>query len=188
EQLLCIFVDTGLLRHREGDEVMALFAEHLGARVERIDARDQFMQALAGVSDPEEKRKIIDHERIEAVNSAGGRPREAGWPRLGPRGSSASMRATSSCRPWPASATRKKNARSSAMNSWRCSTPPPAATGKPAGWPKAPFIPTSLNPARAGKAAPSSHTTTLAACPTTCSLGSSSRCASCSRTKSDRSD
>jgi len=79
EQLLCIFVDTGLLRHREGDEVMALFAEHLGARVERIDARDQFMQALAGVSDPEEKRKIIGHEFIEVFNAAAGRHREAGW-------------------------------------------------------------------------------------------------------------
>ncbi len=59
EQLTCVFVDTGLLRLNEGDEVMALFAEHLGVKVIRVDAKVQFMQALAGKADPEEKRKVI---------------------------------------------------------------------------------------------------------------------------------
>jgi len=79
DQLLCIFVDTGLLRYREGDEVMATFAEHLGVRVERVDARDQFMQALAGESDPESKRKIIGREFIRVFEQAARRHREAGW-------------------------------------------------------------------------------------------------------------
>ncbi len=79
DQLLCIFVDTGLLRYREGDEVMATFAEHLGVRVERVNARDQFMDALAGESDPEGKRKIIGREFIRVFEAAAGRHREASW-------------------------------------------------------------------------------------------------------------
>jgi GMP synthase (glutamine-hydrolysing) len=79
DQLLCIFVDTGLLRYQEGDQVMATFAEHLGVRVERINARDQFMNALAGVSDPEEKRKIIGREFIRVFEAAAKSHREAAW-------------------------------------------------------------------------------------------------------------
>lgn len=79
DQLLCIFVDTGLLRYQEGDQVMATFAEHLGVRVERINARDQFMNALAGVSDPEEKRKIIGREFIRVFEQAAKSHREAAW-------------------------------------------------------------------------------------------------------------
>ena len=59
DQLTCVFVDTGLLRLNEGDEVMALFAEHLGVKVIRVDAKAEFMQGLAGVHDPEAKRKVI---------------------------------------------------------------------------------------------------------------------------------
>ncbi|TVQ33205.1 MAG: glutamine-hydrolyzing GMP synthase [Wenzhouxiangella sp.] len=79
DQLLCIFVDTGLLRYQEGDQVMATFAEHLGVRVERVNARDQFMNALAGVSDPEQKRKIIGREFIRVFEQAAKRYREAAW-------------------------------------------------------------------------------------------------------------
>ena len=79
DQLLCIFVDTGLLRYQEGDEVMAIFARHLGVRVERVNARDQFMNALAGVSDPEDKRKIIGREFIRVFEQAAKRHREASW-------------------------------------------------------------------------------------------------------------
>jgi GMP synthase (glutamine-hydrolysing) len=59
DQLICIFVDTGLLRFQEGDQVMATFARHMGVRVIRVDAKARFLAALAGVADPEEKRKII---------------------------------------------------------------------------------------------------------------------------------
>ena len=58
-QLTCIFVDNGLLRLDEGDQVMATFAEHLGVNVIRVDAEDRFLSALEGVGDPEEKRKHI---------------------------------------------------------------------------------------------------------------------------------
>ena len=65
DQLTCIFVDNGLLRLNEADQVMATFAEHLGAKVIRVDAEDRFLDPLAGVHDPEQKRKIIGNTFIE---------------------------------------------------------------------------------------------------------------------------
>lgn len=59
DQLVCVFVDTGLLRLGEGDQVMAVFAEHLGVKVLRVNAEERFLKALAGVLEPEAKRKII---------------------------------------------------------------------------------------------------------------------------------
>lgn len=59
DQLICVFVDTGLLRKNEGDQVMRIFADHLGVKVIRINAQDLFFEKLKGVDDPEEKRKII---------------------------------------------------------------------------------------------------------------------------------
>ena len=64
-QLTCVFVDNGLLRLDEGDQVMATFAEHMGVKVIRVDAEDQFLTALKGVDDPEKKRKIIGNLFIE---------------------------------------------------------------------------------------------------------------------------
>lgn len=58
-QLTCIFVDTGLLRLHEGDEIMQTFAENFDVRVIRVDAESEFLNALKGVADPEQKRKII---------------------------------------------------------------------------------------------------------------------------------
>jgi GMP synthase (glutamine-hydrolysing) len=68
DQLTCVFVDHGLLRHNEGDQVMDTFADHLGVRVIRVDAADRFFAALEGVSDPEKKRKIIGGEFIEVFD------------------------------------------------------------------------------------------------------------------------
>jgi len=68
EQLTCVFVDHGLLRHHEGDQVMAVFARNLGVRVIRVDAADRFYAALAGVADPEAKRKIIGRLFIEVFD------------------------------------------------------------------------------------------------------------------------
>jgi len=65
DQLTCVFVDNGLLRLHEGDQVMATFAEHMGVRVIRVDAEDRFLSALAGEADPEKKRKIIGHTFID---------------------------------------------------------------------------------------------------------------------------
>ena len=59
DQLTCIFVDHGLLRLNEGDEVVRLFRETYTIPLVHVDAREQFVSALAGVSDPEKKRKII---------------------------------------------------------------------------------------------------------------------------------
>lgn len=59
DQLTCIFVDNGLLRLHEGEQVMTTFADHLGVRVRRVDAAARFLAALKGVADPERKRKII---------------------------------------------------------------------------------------------------------------------------------
>lgn len=64
-QLTCIFVDTGLLRLNEAEEVMQTFARSLGVKVLHIDASEQFLGKLAGVSDPERKRKIIGAEFVE---------------------------------------------------------------------------------------------------------------------------
>ncbi len=58
-QLTCVFVDNGLLRLNEGNEVMATFAKHMGVKVIRVDAEARFMDALKGQDDPEKKRKII---------------------------------------------------------------------------------------------------------------------------------
>jgi GMP synthase (glutamine-hydrolysing) len=58
-QLVCVFVDNGLLRLNEGDDVMATFSRHMGVNVIRVDAADRFLDALHGVADPEAKRKII---------------------------------------------------------------------------------------------------------------------------------
>jgi GMP synthase (glutamine-hydrolysing) len=67
-QLVCVFVDHGLLRLGEGDAVMRTFADHLGVRVVRVDAEARFLAALAGVADPEEKRKIIGRLFIEVFD------------------------------------------------------------------------------------------------------------------------
>ena len=65
ERLTCVFVDTGLLRWQEGDQVMATMAEHMGVKVIRVDAAARYFDALAGVDDPEAKRKIIGRLFIE---------------------------------------------------------------------------------------------------------------------------
>ncbi|HWY24506.1 MAG TPA: glutamine-hydrolyzing GMP synthase, partial [Nevskia sp.] len=59
DQLTCVFVDHGLLRHQEGDQVMQVFAKNLGVKVIRVNAEQRFLGELKGVSDPEAKRKII---------------------------------------------------------------------------------------------------------------------------------
>ncbi len=64
-QLTCVFVDTGLLRLNEGDQVMAMFAEHMGVKVIRVNAQARYYAALKGIDDPEAKRKIIGRLFVE---------------------------------------------------------------------------------------------------------------------------
>ncbi|MBV9914141.1 MAG: glutamine-hydrolyzing GMP synthase [Sinobacteraceae bacterium] len=68
EQLVCVFVDHGLLRLGEGDQVMSTFGEHLGVRVIRVNAEARFLAALAGVADPEQKRKIIGRTFVQVFD------------------------------------------------------------------------------------------------------------------------
>jgi GMP synthase (glutamine-hydrolysing) len=68
DRLTCVFVDTGLLRWQEGDQVMATMAEHMGVHVIRVNAADRFYAALAGVEDPETKRKIIGRLFVEVFD------------------------------------------------------------------------------------------------------------------------
>ena len=83
DQLTCVFVDHGLLRLHEGDMVMDMFAGKLHARVIRVDASDLFLRELAGVTDPERKRKIIgrlfvDVFKAEAEKLKAARPGSKG--------------------------------------------------------------------------------------------------------------
>ena len=73
DQLTCVFVDHGLLRLNEGDMVMDMFAGKLHAKVIRVDAADQFLGHLAGVSEPEAKRKIIGREFVEVFKAEAAR-------------------------------------------------------------------------------------------------------------------
>ncbi|PYG04481.1 MULTISPECIES: glutamine-hydrolyzing GMP synthase [unclassified Thioalkalivibrio] len=79
DQLTCVFVDTGLLREGEGDQVMATFARHLGVNVIRVDAEDRFMSALAGIEDPEAKRKIIGGLFIDVFDEEAGKLENVKW-------------------------------------------------------------------------------------------------------------
>ncbi len=73
DQLTCIFVDNGLLRLHEGDQVMATFAQHMGVKVIRVDAEARFLDALKGVADPERKRKIIGNLFIDIFEEEAGK-------------------------------------------------------------------------------------------------------------------
>jgi len=79
DQLTCVFVDTGLLRYQEGDQVMATFAEHMGVRVIRIDAERRFLRALGTEADPETKRKIIGKLFIEVFEEEAEKLQNARW-------------------------------------------------------------------------------------------------------------
>ena len=79
DQLTCVFVDHGLLRLNEGDMVMDMFAGRLHAKVIRVDAAEQFLGHLRGVSDPEAKRKIIGREFVEVFQAEAKKLQSARW-------------------------------------------------------------------------------------------------------------
>jgi GMP synthase (glutamine-hydrolysing) len=78
-QLTCVFVDHGLLRLGEGDQVMATFAEHMGVKVIRVDAEQRFLGQLRGESDPEAKRKIIGRVFIEVFDEEAAKLEDVKW-------------------------------------------------------------------------------------------------------------
>ena len=79
DQLTCVFVDHGLLRLNEGQMVMEMFAGRLHAKVVHVDATAQFMGHLKGVSDPEQKRKIIGREFVEVFQAEARKLGNAKW-------------------------------------------------------------------------------------------------------------
>ncbi len=79
EQLTCVFVDNGLLRLNEAEQVMQTFARNLGVKVVHVDATAQFMGHLEGVVDPEQKRKIIGREFVEVFQAEAARLGNARW-------------------------------------------------------------------------------------------------------------
>ncbi len=79
DQLTCVFVDNGLLRLNEGEQVMATFAKNLGVKVIHVDATERFMRELAGVTDPEQKRKIIGREFVHVFQEEAEKLPRAKW-------------------------------------------------------------------------------------------------------------
>jgi GMP synthase (glutamine-hydrolysing) len=79
DQLTCIFVDNGLLRLDEGDQVMQTFARHMGIKVIRADAEERFLRKLQGVTDPEQKRKIIGNTFIEVFEEEASKLSNVKW-------------------------------------------------------------------------------------------------------------
>lgn len=79
DQLTCVFVDHGLLRLDEGKQVMEVLHENLGVNIVHINASEQFMGHLEGVTDPEAKRKIIGREFVEVFQVEAGKRKNAKW-------------------------------------------------------------------------------------------------------------
>jgi len=79
DKLICVFVDNGLLRLGEGDQVMATFARHMGLRVIRADAEQRFLERLEGVKDPEQKRKRIGSTFIDCFDEEASKLPNVKW-------------------------------------------------------------------------------------------------------------
>ena len=79
EQLICIFVDTGLLRYDEADYVMDTYAKHMGLNIIKIEAKDEFYHELKGINDPEQKRKIIGRLFVEIFQRESSKIEDAKW-------------------------------------------------------------------------------------------------------------
>ncbi len=79
EQLTCIFVDNGLLRLNEAAQVMDTFARHMGVKVVQVNAEERFLRALVGVTDPEQKRRIIGHTFVEVFEEEAAKIKNARW-------------------------------------------------------------------------------------------------------------
>ncbi len=79
DQLTCVFVDNGLLRKNEGDQVMEMFARNMGVKVIRADAEEKFLGKLKGIGDPEQKRKIIGNTFIEIFDAEAEKLKDIHW-------------------------------------------------------------------------------------------------------------
>ncbi|MDX1302470.1 glutamine-hydrolyzing GMP synthase [Photobacterium sp.] len=79
DKLTCVFVDNGLLRLNEGEQVMDMFGDHFGLNIIHVKAEDRFLDALAGENDPEAKRKIIGHVFIDVFDEESKKLKNAKW-------------------------------------------------------------------------------------------------------------
>ncbi|MGL4957557.1 MAG: glutamine-hydrolyzing GMP synthase, partial [Plesiomonas sp.] len=79
ERLTCVFVDNGLLRLNEADQVMEMFGDQFGLNIIRVDAEQRFLDALSGIADPELKRKAIGHEFIKVFDEESGKLKNVKW-------------------------------------------------------------------------------------------------------------
>jgi GMP synthase (glutamine-hydrolysing) len=79
DQLTCVFVDNGLLRLNEAEQVMETFAKNLGVKVIHVDASERFLGELKGVTDPEAKRKIIGREFVHIFQEESAKLSQAKW-------------------------------------------------------------------------------------------------------------
>jgi len=79
DQLTCVFVDNGLLRKNEGDQVMDMFAKNMGVKVIRVDAEELFLGKLKSIADPEQKRKAIGNTFIEVFDAEAAKIQDVRW-------------------------------------------------------------------------------------------------------------
>ncbi|KTD51119.1 glutamine-hydrolyzing GMP synthase [Legionella quateirensis] len=79
KQLICVFVDTGLLRLNEAEQVMTMFGQHMGINIIAVNAEEKFLSALQGITCPEEKRKIIGRTFIEVFDEEAQKIQEVTW-------------------------------------------------------------------------------------------------------------
>lgn len=79
QQLTCVFVDHGLLRLHEGEQVMRTFAEHMGVKVISVDAAKRFLNGLKGITDPEEKRRVIGRLFIDVFDEEAAKLSDVRW-------------------------------------------------------------------------------------------------------------
>jgi len=79
DKLTCVFVDNGLLRLNEGQQVMDMFGDKFGLNIIKVDAEDRFLEALKGKSDPEEKRKTIGHVFVDVFDEESKKLKNAKW-------------------------------------------------------------------------------------------------------------
>ena len=79
DQLICVFVDTGLLRLNESSQVMAMFNQHMGINIIAVNAEEKFLNALEGIDCPEEKRKIIGRTFVDVFDDEAQRLPNVKW-------------------------------------------------------------------------------------------------------------
>ncbi|EKE85206.1 glutamine-hydrolyzing GMP synthase [Idiomarina xiamenensis] len=79
DQLTCVFVDNGLLRLNEAEQVMEMFGDHFGLNIIHVDAENRFLDALAGIDEPEQKRKTIGRVFIEIFDEQAGLIKDVSW-------------------------------------------------------------------------------------------------------------